>query len=64
MKEFCICHRADGVFWRSGDRERQITERQATRLMALLWSSGKWHVESITVMRRDTGNAVSNWKRD
>lgn len=62
-QSFNICYRAGGVFWRSGDRERQITNRQAARLMSLVWTDG-WLVEIVDTMWRETGETVSHWSRD
>ena len=53
MTEIQIVHKQDGVYWRSGLRERRITGEQAVRLLNLVWqkSSGCVETEGISVLR-------------
>lgn len=52
MSEFAICYRLDGIYWRCRTVERRISNRQAVRLMSLIWS-GDWQTEAVTVFRRE-----------
>lgn len=51
-KEFEIRYRNEGVFYRAGDRERKISNDQATRLLNLIWQGWATETETIAVIRR------------